>query len=151
MYKSDKIVNVAKRWWEKWMKNWNTFKFKFLKNLFKKVLTQNTVNDKIKKLSKDRQTKWSLKIKQRKLIVQIYELFRPAILLVIKLRWNLKMKLLVPRSKHLCQIKIWNICLNWEFDPGSGRTLAACLTHASRAMKFSSESGLAADGWVTRG
>ena len=22
-----------------------------------------------------------------------------------------------------------------EFDPGSGRTLAACLTHASRAMK----------------
>ncbi|MEY4020738.1 MAG: hypothetical protein RL484_890, partial [Actinomycetota bacterium] len=21
-----------------------------------------------------------------------------------------------------------------EFDPGSGRTLAACLTHASRAM-----------------
>ena len=23
-----------------------------------------------------------------------------------------------------------------EFDPGSGRTLAACLTHASRAMKF---------------
>ena len=23
-----------------------------------------------------------------------------------------------------------------EFDPGSGRTLAACLTHASRAMNF---------------
>ena len=23
-----------------------------------------------------------------------------------------------------------------EFDPGSGRTLAACLTHASRTMKF---------------
>ena len=23
-----------------------------------------------------------------------------------------------------------------EFDPGSGRTLAACLTHASRAMKL---------------
>jgi hypothetical protein len=22
-----------------------------------------------------------------------------------------------------------------EFDPGSGRTLAACLTHASRTMK----------------
>ena len=25
---------------------------------------------------------------------------------------------------------------NGEFDPGSGRTLAACLTHASRTMKF---------------
>src|SRR4051794_8921305 len=24
---------------------------------------------------------------------------------------------------------------NGEFDPGSGRTLAACLTHASRAVK----------------
>ena len=24
-----------------------------------------------------------------------------------------------------------------EFDPGSGRTLAACLTHASRTEKFS--------------
>lgn len=24
---------------------------------------------------------------------------------------------------------------NGEFDPGSGRTLAACLTHASRTMK----------------
>jgi len=23
-----------------------------------------------------------------------------------------------------------------EFDPGSGRTLAACLTHASRTMNF---------------
>ena len=33
-----------------------------------------------------------------------------------------------------------------EFDPGSERTLAACLTHASRA----GEQSLAADGCVTR-
>ena len=39
----------------------------------------------------------------------------------------------------------------WEFDPGSGRTLAACLTHASRARRFPSGMILAADGWVTRG
>ena len=26
---------------------------------------------------------------------------------------------------------------NWEFDPGSGRTLAACLIHASRTLKHS--------------
>ena len=39
-----------------------------------------------------------------------------------------------------------------EFDPGSGRTLAACLIHASRAdLKRSLLLWwLAADGWVTR-
>ena len=40
--------------------------------------------------------------------------------------------------------------LNGEFDPGSGRTLAACLTHASRAEKLENTSvftgGSAADG-----
>ena len=33
-----------------------------------------------------------------------------------------------------------------EFDPGSGRTLAACLTHASRAGTMASVVVLAADG-----
>ena len=33
-----------------------------------------------------------------------------------------------------------------EFDPGSGRTLAACLTHASRANEVPSGMDLAADG-----
>jgi len=32
------------------------------------------------------------------------------------------------------------------FDPGSGRTLVACLTHASRAVKAPSGAGSAADG-----
>ena len=39
-----------------------------------------------------------------------------------------------------------------EFDPGSGRTLAACLTHASRAMKFLRErisGGRVSNTWVT--
>ena len=42
--------------------------------------------------------------------------------------------------------------LTQEFDPGSGRTLAACLTHASRAGMWKSLLWyiLAADGWVTR-
>ena len=42
--------------------------------------------------------------------------------------------------------------LTREFDPGSGRTLAACLTHASRAGTRRSllRIVLAADGWVTR-
>ena len=44
----------------------------------------------------------------------------------------------------------------WEFDPGSGWTLAACLTHASRTKHltwfFGWRSGdWVADGWVTRG
>ncbi|BAC17695.1 hypothetical protein [Corynebacterium efficiens YS-314] len=33
-----------------------------------------------------------------------------------------------------------------EFDPGSGRTLAACLTHASRTMKPCLQGGLVANG-----
>ena len=42
--------------------------------------------------------------------------------------------------------------LTQEFDPGSGRTLAACLTHASRAgiVRSLLWAILAADGWVTR-
>ena len=38
----------------------------------------------------------------------------------------------------------------WEFDPGSGRTLAACLTHASRTGLSPSGLSLVANGWVTR-
>ena len=49
-----------------------------------------------------------------------------------------------------------------EFDPGSGWTLAACLTHASRTKHLARGRGvlaqiglnwddLVADGWVTRG
>ena len=44
----------------------------------------------------------------------------------------------------------------WEFDPGSGWTLAACLTHASRTKHLPRSFGWlvcdwVADGWVTRG
>ena len=44
------------------------------------------------------------------------------------------------------------VCLDWfffgEFDPGSGRTLAACLTHASRTglVPFFLGVGLVANG-----
>ena len=37
-----------------------------------------------------------------------------------------------------CQglFRCYGLCFfNGEFDPGSGRTLAACLTHASRAVR----------------
>ena len=40
----------------------------------------------------------------------------------------------------------WVFVFNGEFDPGSGRTLAACLTHASRTVM----TGLAlSDQWRT--
>src|ERR1700732_4992510 len=41
--------------------------------------------------------------------------------------------------------------LHGEFDPGSGRTLAACLTHASGATNQGLPWGRAANGRVTRG
>src|SRR5690625_681743 len=56
---------------------------------------------------------------------------------------------------------LWWLCLLWvgllygldgEFDPGSGRTLAACLTHASRAERpfFGYSSGeRVSNTWVT--
>ena len=53
-----------------------------------------------------------------------------------------------------CQIKlVGKNFLTWEFDPGSGWTLAACLTHASRTEFTWSLAivNLVADGWVTRG
>ena len=36
-------------------------------------------------------------------------------------------------SKEMSQQDLWNF--SWEFDPGSGRTLAACLIHASRTNR----------------
>ena len=54
------------------------------------------------------------------------------------------------------QAKFWTgkQTLTWEFDPGSGWTLAACLTHASRTKRsevFGRKIDWVADGWVTRG
>ncbi len=37
------------------------------------------------------------------------------------------------RSRDVCTRL--RVIIHGEFDPGSGRTLAACLTHASRTMK----------------
>ena len=37
-----------------------------------------------------------------------------------------------------------------EFDPGSGLTLAACITHSSRTVTGASVPWSVADGWVTR-
>ena len=35
-----------------------------------------------------------------------------------------------------CFTHVGNISDNGEFDPGSGRTLAVCLIHASRTIRF---------------
>ena len=57
-----------------------------------------------------------------------------------RIRENLLSKLRKNKLKYIFR----------EFDPGSGRTLAACLTHASRTDEFPSGDKLVADGWVTR-
>jgi hypothetical protein len=43
-------------------------------------------------------------------------------------------------------IRFWDEGLYGEFDPGSGLTLAACLTHASRTVSMVSAVGIVADG-----
>ncbi len=47
-------------------------------------------------------------------------------------------------------IKKINKLYNGEFDPGSGRTLAACLTHASQGERFLRKTIKLANGLVTR-
>lgn len=37
-------------------------------------------------------------------------------------------------AQRECRTRL-RVNIHGEFDPGSGRTLAACLTHASRTMK----------------
>ena len=45
-------------------------------------------------------------------------------------------KMQIFNLETVSQKKIWlGQLLTWEFDPGSGWTLAACLTHASRTDK----------------
>ena len=64
----------------------------------------------------------------------------------------------ISSKKDFKSLGIWDTIFR-EFDPGSGRTLAACLTHASRteldaglmvACYRISLFNLVADGWVTR-
>ena len=53
------------------------------------------------------------------------------------------------RDRKQCAGRLWVAWLlniYGEFDPGSGRTLAACLTHASRTMMESLLFGLVANG-----
>ena len=60
-----------------------------------------------------------------------------------------------PRNEPVGRSWLVNVQTNifiGEFDPGSGRTLAACLTHASRTGRSDSLLlwSLVANGWVTR-
>ena len=53
------------------------------------------------------------------------------------------MLVIEPKEMHKCiceinskQTEKFDVFLTIEFDPGSGRTLAACLKHASRTNKL---------------
>src|ERR671910_728624 len=71
--------------------------------------------------------------------------------------WRGKVLRAVPRSEGRTSIKSNGtdssvpIGLYGEFDPGSGRTLAVRLTHASRTVNRASARGSVANGCVTRG
>ena len=74
---------------------------------------------------------------------------------------SFKRKLLLLKKVKMLRAKLeseedWSILrddlIQWfrEFDPGSGWTLAACITHSSRTDEGTSVPELVADGWVTR-
>ena len=50
-----------------------------------------------------------------------------------QVRWTLQKIIKWTRSRSR---KANDKTIYWEFDPGSGRTLAVCLTHASRTRRF---------------
>ena len=104
-----------------------------LKKLWKKFLTNVKHFDRINKLSQESKTKnidnWTVRNLER-----FWESIRT-------LQWKLKtFKTVNSDSIWMNELAKFNLTeinfLTWEFDPGSGWTLAACLTHASRTKHF---------------
>ena len=89
--------------------------------------------------------------KQRTLITEQHD--QPWTILRISSEEQKPSKVWIFKSQQAMRIQETNISI-WEFDPGSGWTLAACLSHASRTKQieiFGRISDWVADGWVTRG
>ena len=61
-----------------------------------------------------------------------------------------KSKRATKARKYDCNTERWYDTNFREFDPGSGWTLAACITHSSRTVTRTSVLWTVADGWVTR-
>ena len=109
------------------------FEISWLKKLWKKFLTNEKHFDRINKLSQESKTKnidnWTVRNLER-----FWESIRT-------LQWKLKtFKTVNSDSIWMNELAKFNLTeinfLTWEFDPGSGWTLAACLTHASRTKHF---------------
>ena len=136
----------------------NAKSWKFPKNKSKKGLTNWKSRDRIKKFNRERQA-WE----RAGLYLVNWITKRQTIT-----PWTIKMDCLSVSEKtanenswvilleaNLFKNLIWGTfgaldTIFWEFDPGSGRTLAACLTHASRTEQSPSGLYLVANGWVTR-
>ena len=143
---------------------------KFFEKIFKKVLTNGWRCDKILKLSKDRaltnrakrgeemryssasakrergeyEAPWKLNSRQERINDPWNSRKRINFGLTITKNvsvWSERIKRYWPKGEYTT---------TKEFDPGSGRTLAARLTHASRTGERSLLLELVADGWVTR-
>ena len=138
------------------------FEISWLNKLWKKFLTNEKHFDRINKLSRDRELKTEFKRTEKcltneqrfdKIIklsqesktknidnwtVRNLERFWESIR---TLQWKLKtFKTVNSDSIWMNELAKFNLTeinfLTWEFDPGSGWTLAACLTHASRTKHF---------------
>ena len=135
--------NKLKKLWKKFLTNAKHFdrinklsQDRELKTEFKKIkkfLTNEQRFDKINKLSQESKTKnidnWTVRNLER-----FWESIRT-------LQWKLKtFKTVNSDSIWMNELAKFNLTeinfLTWEFDPGSGWTLAACLTHASRTKHF---------------
>ena len=142
--RNKKISNFSQKHLDKATRRWYNNKVAWQRTFDRKQTKKETQKTKKKKKKKQKEPVITLRDTQR-------------------IQWRQHNKcqrtLCVKRASKLWkwfQLERVKIQIFREFDPGSGRTLAACLTHASRTeiLQMKSSVGfsniLVADGWVTR-
>ena len=106
------------------------------KNTFKKVLTWKMSSDTIRKSLQAMDVHWKLNRVKEICIICIMQALNSKRYKRNKQVWR---NYISSKSKQVLALE--KNFSKWEFDPGSGRTLAACLTHASRTRLLGLRTG----------
>ena len=106
----------------------------FLKINFKKLLTKGFESDIVNKLSRDRKQMRTLITEQWNTYTILENSLNETVWRDRHIQRTIERSFKTVKGiyKLVSLCWTWNKHIFWEFDPGSGWTLAACLTHASR-------------------
>ena len=137
------------RRWKKLVKSFGSFK-----KISKKCLTKRTSRDIIKKLSRKGGATQDLENWTNLKLVEPYSVWKNTLINSKKTSNSTGRKRLCLRNYSDLTLCKWLNTIYKEFDPGSGRTLAARLTHASRtelerACFFKLSGERVSNAWVT--